>query len=67
MSRHRITQAVILARADVLPVATGGRRTEAIGPLYGVLDSGKFPRAFGFAIPEQRESISQLIRRLRDG
>jgi dTDP-4-dehydrorhamnose reductase len=44
-----------------VPIATREYPTPARRPAYGVLATDKFERAFGFALPEWREALSECL------
>jgi len=48
--------------ARVTPITTADYPTPARRPAYGVLDSSKFARAFGFALPDWRASLDECLR-----
>lgn len=45
----------------VVPIATADYPTPARRPLYGVLATDRFEVAFGFALPDWRESLARCI------
>jgi dTDP-4-dehydrorhamnose reductase len=53
-----------LPAADVQPISTAEWPTKAIRPRNSALDSGKFARDFGFAMPELRVSLGTAVQRL---
>jgi dTDP-4-dehydrorhamnose reductase len=54
----------IVAQSGVrlTPITTADYPTPARRPAYGVLDSSKFRRAFGFALPHWRASLDECLR-----
>jgi len=48
-------------RPRVVPIATREYPTPARRPAYGVLATDKFERAFGFALPEWRDALSECL------
>jgi dTDP-4-dehydrorhamnose reductase len=50
-----------VSRPRVVPIATREYPTPARRPAYGVLATDKFERAFGFALPEWREALSECL------
>ena len=57
-------KALGLPHAEVLPIATEGWPTRAKRPAYSVLDSSKFTRDFGFVMPDWRQSLGEVVKRL---
>ena len=53
-----------LPAADVQPILTGEWPTAATRPRNSALDSGKFARDFGFAMPELCASVRTVVERL---
>lgn len=53
-----------LATAAVQPILTADWPTRAVRPANSVLDSSKFRRDFGFAMPPLQQSITEVIQRL---
>ena len=53
-----------LPAADVLPISTAEWPTAAIRPRTSALDSAKFARDFGFAMPQLRDSLATVVQRL---
>jgi dTDP-4-dehydrorhamnose reductase len=43
------------------PIATADYPTPARRPAYGVLDTARFRRTFGFALPDWREALAQCL------
>lgn len=56
-----------LPHVPVVPITTKEWPTPAIRPASSVLDSSKFERMFGFALPLWRESTERLIKRIAHG
>ena len=55
---------VILADAApvrVVPITTAEYPTPAHRPAYGVLDTARFERTFGFALPDWRTSLAECL------
>lgn len=50
-----------MPRVRVLPIATNEYPTPARRPSYGVLDTGKFVRTFGFALPDWRAALDECL------
>jgi dTDP-4-dehydrorhamnose reductase len=50
-----------VSRTRLVPIATREYPTPARRPAYGVLAKDKFERAFGFALPEWREALSECL------
>jgi dTDP-4-dehydrorhamnose reductase len=46
----------------VTPIATAEYPTPARRPAYGVLDSSRFARTFGFALPDWETLLQQCLR-----
>lgn len=59
----RFAQAVLrdTPRASVLPIATADYPTPARRPAYGVLDTTKFRRTFGFGLPDWRAALDECL------
>jgi len=53
-----------LKTAAVVPIQTADWPTKAERPRNSTLDSGKFLRDFGFALPEWRSSLAEVVGRL---
>jgi dTDP-4-dehydrorhamnose reductase len=53
-----------LRAADVQPISTRDWPTKAVRPRNSVLDSRKFERDFGFAMPPWQESLASVMERL---
>jgi dTDP-4-dehydrorhamnose reductase len=45
----------------VLPIATADYPTPARRPRYGVLDTGRFERTFGFGLPPWRDALARCV------
>lgn len=60
-------RAVGLPVAQVEPIATEDWPTKATRPRNSALDSGKFARDFGFAMPGWRFSVAEAVQRLASG
>lgn len=60
---YRFAQAFLrdTPRVRVLPIATSDYPTPARRPSYGVLDTGKFFRTFGFALPDWRAALDECL------
>ena len=60
---YRFAQAFVgdTPRARLLPIATSDYPTPARRPAYGVLDTRKFARTFGFALPEWRAALDECL------
>ena len=56
-----------LPAAAVRPIRTEDWPTKAKRPANSVLDSRKFERTFGFAMPEWRQSVAEVVARLAQG
>jgi dTDP-4-dehydrorhamnose reductase len=56
--------ALSLPHAPVEPIRTEDWPTRADRPRNSILDSGKFERAFGFAMPDWRSSTRAVVERL---
>jgi dTDP-4-dehydrorhamnose reductase len=56
-----------LPSADVQPISTADWPTAAPRPTNSVLSSEKFARDFGYAMPEWRKSLAQVMDRLAAG
>ena len=54
-----------VARPRVVPIATADYPTPARRPAYGVLDTARFERTFGFALPDWREELADCLASLR--
>jgi dTDP-4-dehydrorhamnose reductase len=48
-------------RVRVVPIVTSEYPTPAARPRYGVLDSSKFARTFGFSLPEWTQSLRECL------
>lgn len=48
-------------RVRLLPIATGAYPTPARRPAYGVLDTARFRRAFGFSLPHWRDALADCL------
>ena len=61
---HGFARAILgdVPRPRVVPIATRDYPTPARRPAYGVLATGKFERAFGFALPDWREALAECLR-----
>lgn len=53
-----------LPAAQVKPISTAEWPTAAARPRNSILDSGKFVRDFGIAMPDQRASVRAVVERL---
>ena len=53
-----------LPTPEVRPIHTEDWPTKAARPRNSVLDSGKFVRDFGYSMPDWRQSVSNVVRRL---
>ena len=53
-----------LPHVPVEPISAEDWPTRAVRPRNSVLDSRKFERAFGFAMPDWRASTSDVVERL---
>jgi dTDP-4-dehydrorhamnose reductase len=51
------------APVNVRPIATTAYPTPARRPAYGVLDTTKFERSFGFALPDWRTALAECLGR----
>jgi dTDP-4-dehydrorhamnose reductase len=49
------------ARPRVIPIPTSEHPTPARRPAYGVLATGKFEDAFGFALPDWRDALQRCL------
>jgi len=60
---HGFARAILgdAPRPRLVPIATREYPTPARRPAYGVLATDKFERAFGFALPEWREALSECL------
>ena len=56
-----------LPSARVEPIATADWPTPARRPANSMLDSGKFERAFGFRMPQWRESLAGVVEQVARG
>jgi dTDP-4-dehydrorhamnose reductase len=45
----------------VLPIATADYPTPARRPRYGVLDTRRFERTFGFGLPPWRDALARCV------
>lgn len=62
-SWHEFACAILggAAAPRVVPIATADYPTPARRPLYGVLATDRFEAAFGFALPDWRESLARCL------
>lgn len=49
---YGFARAILGERVRIVPIATADYPTPAVRPAYGVLDTSRFARTFGFALPE---------------
>jgi len=49
------------SKPRIVPIATADYPTPARRPAYGVLDTSKFERAFGFALPHWRTALQSCV------
>jgi dTDP-4-dehydrorhamnose reductase len=65
---HGFAQAIVgpVAVPRVVAIATTAYPTPARRPAYGVLGTGKFERAFGFALPEWRSALAECLSGIGD-
>ena len=53
-----------LPAAEIRPIETADWPTKAVRPANSVLDSRKFEKEFGYAMPVWEASVSQVVARL---
>jgi dTDP-4-dehydrorhamnose reductase len=58
-------QAIGLPSAEVRPIKSRDWPTKATRPRNSVLDSGRFASELGFVLPDWRESVETVVRRLQ--
>lgn len=56
-----------LRAARLLPITAKDWPMRAVRPLYSVLDNSKFEQDFGFQLPNWRQSVDDVVRRLAAG
>jgi dTDP-4-dehydrorhamnose reductase len=56
-----------LKAAKLIPIAASDWPVRAVRPQYSVLDSSRFERDFGLAMPDWRKSVAAVVRRLATG
>jgi len=60
-----VCAAIGLPAAEVRPIRTQDWPTRAARPRNSALDSGRFARDLGFVMPEWRQSVGEVVRRLQ--
>lgn len=60
---YGFARAILASRpeARIVPIPTSEYPTPARRPAWGVLDTGRFERTFGFALPEWSESLAECL------
>ncbi len=53
-----------LRTAELVPIAAAEWPMRAVRPRYSVMSNAKFEQAFGFALPDWRQSVAAVVRRL---
>ena len=58
---YEFARAIVGERARVVPITTAEYPTNARRPRYAVLDSSRFARVFGFALPDWTQSLQECL------